>query len=877
MIFSCQSKHRTATRTSRYHSALIRVASILAFTIFLSACSRHRDPQAVYDHARKTFYAGDMQAAEKEAEAGYNEFHNVSSDWAWTFLLLRGSALHRQNLDDEILRILAAEKTPGPSGELAVKKLGLEGRVFMSLHNVKEAEKAFVEAEGICSTASYSTCADVAGYHGALEMNRGRYSQAQVFFARVLPTARASADEFWIASSMLDLSWAANEQTHFDEAVDWSAAARTIAVQRSFPGLAQAALGDMGWAYYKLGEAEKAEGMLLEAEQQAKKLSDTSDQLKWLLDLGYVYSDSGDLSAAEQSYRQSLDLATKVKTRGDIINALQALAFVSEQTGKLDDANRYADEALSMARADGNKRDETYPRLVQGRVAARQHDPATAEAAFHEVAESNDSPVFLKWEAERSLAHLYEDENQPDVAAREYRTALSTFESARSELQHESSRLPFLTNASGIYDDYIHFLVASGKTQEGLQAAEYDRGRTLAEGLGLLQPGTSFKPDALNAQAIAGRAGGTILFYWLGDRQSYLWAITPRKTELFTLPPKSQIDPFVQRYRKALAEQQEFLPTADADGRSLYRTLVAPAQALLPKNARVVIIPDGSLNTLNFETLLVAGLSPDSPPHYWIEDVTIADASSLRLLAAARNSSGLPQRLKPPSRGLPSGTAGRRALPGFIHGTLPERGSLLLLGNAVAPNADYPELRKAAAEMESIEKHFAPTQQQIFTREQATPVAYLGHKPQQFSYIHFVAHGTASRTSPLDSAIVLSRASAEDDSFKLYARDIIHSPLRADLVTISTCYGAGARAYSGEGLVGLSWAFLRAGAHNVIGALWEVSDVSTPQLMDELYGGLMKGRTPDAALRDAKLSLLHSGNAFRKPFYWAPFQLYTGS
>ena len=77
-------------------------------------------------------------------------------------------------------------------------------------------------------------------------------------------------------------------------------------------------------------------------------------------------------------------------------------------------------------------------------------------------------------------------------------------------------------------------------------------------------------------------------------------------------------------------------------------------------------------------------------------------------------------------------------------------------------------------------------------------------------------------------------------------------------------------------MVGLSWAFLRAGAHNVIGALWEVSDASTPQLMDELYNQLNKGKSPDVALRAAKLSLLNSNSAFRQPFYWAPFQLYTG-
>jgi CHAT domain-containing protein len=152
----------------------------------------------------------------------------------------------------------------------------------------------------------------------------------------------------------------------------------------------------------------------------------------------------------------------------------------------------------------------------------------------------------------------------------------------------------------------------------------------------------------------------------------------------------------------------------------------------------------------------------------------------------------------------------------------------------------------------------------------------LNSKPQRFSFIHFVAHGTASRSSPLDSAIILSRDGQNPDSFKLYARDIIQHPLRADLVTISACYGAGERAYTGEGLVGLSWAFLRAGAHNVIAALWEATDVSTEQLMTRFYDELNKGASPAVALRNAKLGLLRE-TAYRKPFYWAPFQLYTGS
>ena len=121
-----------------------------------------------------------------------------------------------------------------------------------------------------------------------------------------------------------------------------------------------------------------------------------------------------------------------------------------------------------------------------------------------------------------------------------------------------------------------------------------------------------------------------------------------------------------------------------------------------------------------------------------------------------------------------------------------------------------------------------------------------------------------------------SKGDTEDNSFKLYARDIIQHPLHAELVTISACYGAGERAYSGEGLVGLSWAFLRTGAHHVVAALWEATDSSTEQLMDTFYDELDKGADEGSALRTAKLRLLH-GSAFHNPFYWAPFQLYVGS
>jgi CHAT domain-containing protein len=790
----------------------------------------------------KTLRTGDLAAAASEAEKDYNHLRTKGPEWAWKFTILRARIQYRQGMNDEVLHVLASEPDAPPSGDLTVQKLKWEGLAYVSLHQFPEAEQKLGQAERMCATSAYPDCIKVVDAQGRLEMERGHYAEAQGLFSRVLTSARASGDLSWEANVLLDMSWAAEHQAHFDEALDWADAARQISLARNFGSVAQTALGNMGWAYYKLGDSEKAKEMFAEAGEQAEKLRDQTDQIRWLTGTGYTFMDARDFKAAEQSYLQSLKLAQQINSREEIVNSLIALAFVSEQTSKLEEAKRFADEALSMARANGSHRDELYLRLVQGQVAAQQHDVAAAENALREVSQAEDSPVFLKWEAERSLARLYEDETQPDSAEREYRAALSTFEAARSELQHEDSRLPFLTNASRIYDDYIHFLITRGKTNQALQVADYSRARTLTEGLGLLPKTSSFAPDPLNAQQAAKRAGGAILFYWLGEKQSYLWAITPQKTSLFPLPSKSEIDTAVQRYRKALVGPQDVLETANADGIALYRMLIAPAQSLLTKDATVFIIPDGSLNNLNFETLLV----PEPKLHYWIEDATIADANSLRLLAASH------------------------------HASSKTTAKLLLIGDAVAPNPEYGELPKAEIEIENIEKHFLPACREVLTRAQATAPAYLTGSPEQFAYIHFVAHGTASRLSPLDSAVILSKASVQEDSFKLYARDIIRHPLHAQLVTISTCYGAGARAYTGEGLVGLSWAFLFAGAHNVIGALWEVSDASTPRLMDQLYAELKKGQSSQAALRSAKLSLLHS-NDFRRPFYWAPFQLYTGT
>lgn len=832
----------------------IQLALVVLAVSCLSACHRRHDPQVAFDLAVQTLRHGDISAAWNQSEEGYKEFRDVSPEWAWKFTILRARARYWHGLNHDVLSILDSQPHPPPGGELLVQKERLEAVVYASLHKFLESEQKIRQAENLCSI-EYPACGGLSSTKGKLEMERGHYREASPLFGRALASALRSGDRFAEANELLNLSWSAEEQTHYDEALDWADAARRIAISQDFADLAQTSLGNMGWAYYKLGDPEKAEGMFSEAKNEARKLGDMTSEIGWLTNTGYVYMDEDKIGSADQAFRQSLELAQKINSREDILDSIVALAVVSEKTAKLDDAQRYAEQALAMVRADGNGRDKVYALQVEGRVAADTHDAAAAEGDFHEVAKSPDTPVFLKWEAERSLARLYEDEKKPTRAAAEYRAALNTFEAARCDLhQRVDSRLPFLSNAARIYEDYIHFLVDQGKTNDALRVADYSRARTLAEGLGRPCKPT-FAPDPLNATEIARRAGGTILFYALGSQHSYLWAITPNQVQMFPLAAnESEIDSAVQSYRKKLEGPAAILDASN-DGSVLYKLLVEPAQDLLKQEARakktnILIIPDGGLNSLNFETLL------PQPQHYWIEDVTISNAASLRLLPAVRT--------RPENLG----------------------GKLLLIGDPKAPAAgsddQYPELPNAPLQMENIKKYFPPERETVVAREQASPAVYLKGSPEQFSYIHFVAHGTASRTSPLDSAIILSRdpassaSASQDDSFKLYARDIIGGqPLHAELVTISACYSTGKRTYSGEGLVGLSWAFLRAGAHNVIGALWDVSDASTPQIMDALYGELKKGQTPSAALRTAKLSALHRSE-FRRPFYWAPFQLYSG-
>jgi CHAT domain-containing protein len=683
-------------------------------------------------------------------------------------------------------------------------------------------------------------CSHVLDAHATVEAEQGNNDQAYRFYLDELAVARRFQNHFDEASALMNLAGTCLPEERYDEAIDLLNGSNEIARSLNAEDILLMNDGNLGWAYYSLGDRERAFSLFQNAERRAAALGDTDAAIRWLTTTGYVLQDSGDWARASSSYRLALDLATQIDNTDGIVNSLESLAHISIPLGQLDAADAYLRQLDPLVTASGNRLDALDVILARGRIAAARRQDQQAEALFREVESDPASQITMRIGAEHELARLFEAEGRIDDALKMYAAALATFESAREQIRNEDSKLPYFTNATPIYDDYIRLLISQGKAEAALAAADQSRARTLAQGLGLHPGRPAPRAAAFHPGAIAARANATLLFYWLGERQSWLWAVTPRKTKVFPLPPAAEVARRVERYRESLQGPEDPLAPANPDGLALYRTLITPAQDSLQPGGDVDVLCDGVLSELNFETLPV----PQPSPHYWIEDANIVSAPSLLLLASAK-----------------SGESAAH--------------NLLLIGNAVAPGPDYPALANAGLELRQIRRHFSPQQETVIEGQQANPRSYEQSAPQQFAYIDFVAHGVASSTDPLDSAIILSRMPGGEDSFRLHARDIMQHPIHARLVTIAACYGGGTRVYAGEGLVGLSWAFLYAGAHNVIGALWEVSDASTPQLMDAVYQGIEDGLTPREALRRAKLSLLHG--SFRRPFYWAPFQLYTGS
>jgi CHAT domain-containing protein len=478
-----------------------------------------------------------------------------------------------------------------------------------------------------------------------------------------------------------------------------------------------------------------------------------------------------------------------------------------------------------------NEQSKAYASLNAANIAAGRKRFEEAAGFYNATLKSKVSDKSVFWNSYAGLARVTAASGNERLARTCYEKAISTVDFDGTQWSRDEYEFTFRSSLIRFYRDYVEFLMQHHDAEHALDVVESSRAHLLSR----TSPGRKFPRRLTSAELrlAAKRSGTVFLSYWLAPAQSYVWVVTPEGIQHFALGPSAAIEPLVPD-QQTIANW-DLYRKENPDAKRLFDIVLGPVAKWIPPHARVIVVPDGALHYLNFETLPVHS----EKPNYWIEDATVAVAPSLAIAATASPGQDLSYK------------------------------SALIMGDPV--NSGLPN---AATEIIKVASYFAPESTKKFQQGDATPAAYRNAHPESYSVIHFSAHGEANAQSPLDSAILLSPG--QDRAYKLYARDVIDSPLNANLVTISACHSAGARVYSGEGLVGFAWAFMRAGAHYVVAGLWDITDSSTPAVMDEFYGAIRAGKSPPDALRAAKLSMLHSETNFRKPYYWGPFQIYIG-
>jgi CHAT domain-containing protein len=809
----------------------------------LGGCDSVRNAQVANDRILAEIKHGDLILALDDVNRASQKYGKLSQEWDWRFRILRAQVLVSRSEPKEALALLMSDFPPSlMATDIAVRRLIFEATAYRYLQQSKEAEQKLAEAEQLANSLHSKYLCHVIVAKASLLFYQEQYAAAEENELRAIALARQYGLPEQEANAQAGRAIISGRQDHLDEAVERNQQALALARSQQMGALEATVLGNLGWAYFELGDFENALQFYLQGAEGSRRRGLNGNYAFWYGEVANSYFALHRYAEAEESARRSLEQAKSVGDVETIRASLNSLAEVSLRTGKLDDAAKYNQEALQIEQKELDNFGIRESTLVSARIATGKRHFVEAENLLRQLGQDPNLEAANRWQLHARLAELYDAEDKPSLADQQYRKSIDSIKAARDSIDRDDSRLTYLSSGIEFYDDYVSFLVRRKRPNDALHVAELSRARMLLEGLSV-DPKASARPiPEPQPQQIAKRFQSTLLFYWVGDTNSYLWAITPLKTECFLLPKAAELEPLIRSYSKAVRELRDPQDAGSKKGQQLYSLLIAPAKNLLPKDGRIILLPDPSLSALNFEALIV----PGPAPHFWIDDVTLTNASSLTLLSASA--------VRLPSR---------------------DR-SLLLVGNT-EPVETFPALAKAPEEMQRVESYFPAAKRAVLEGKQATPQAFLLSHPERFAYLHFVTHGTASITRPLDSAVILSKSG---DTYKLYARDIIQHRLSAELVTISACEGAAGRAYSGEGLVGLSWAFLRAGAHNVVGALWEVNDSAAPQIMDAFYSEMNKGKDPASALRAAKLALLHNHDpdiVFRKPFYWAPFQLYAGS
>lgn len=811
--------------------------SVLLF--FLCGCQRPpvETPESSYEQAVELLRRGDLGGAGQRVDSALRAHRGkLPGDLEQRFRLLKAEVLLTGGEHKEARPLLdVASGRQGGFEKIEARRLYLTAVAERLAGRYDESLKRAGEAGAMAAQAKETELVLQLKILAGLNLvSKHQFAAGEEMLQQAEREARQQFPG-QVAEALRALSLSRIRQRRFDEALPYAERSAAVSGQLGQRLKESRALGNIAICYAYLGEFN----MAAEYQQRADRLfEENGDKLSLLRGYGTegnIHIESGAAATAVAPYRRAYDLATALGLEDEAALWAGNLSLALIEAGNWDEADRWNRRCLELRARLGRQSALVYAQVNSARIEAGRGRSREAELEYRRILEE-EQPVEIRWLVYAGLAQVLAAKQETREAEHYFRESLALIEKAQSELLQQELRITYLARLIEFYQAYVDFLVRQGKAEEALRVADSSRARVLEERLG---HGLAAAPSKNHDyRHISRRTGARLLSYWLAPRRSFVWLVDAASVRLFELPDSSELSRMINNYRRIVEEGLHDpirlrLPEAE----KLATTLLGPVKDLIPPGARVIVVPDGALHHLNLETLPVGG----DQAHYWLEDVRLAVSPSLACLNA------------------------RSALPGG------RPGSALLIGDSMETDKRFPRLQYAAEEMELIQRRFSAGAVEILKGEKASPQTVLSAPIQRYSIIHFSTHAEANIRSPLDSAIILS---PEGQRYKLYARDLLNKRLNADLVTVSACSSAGVRAYAGEGLIGFSWVFLQAGARAVIAGLWDVNDRSTALLMDSLYAGLAAKKRPAEALHDAKVTMYREHSAYRRPYYWGPFQTY---
>jgi CHAT domain-containing protein/tetratricopeptide (TPR) repeat protein len=324
------------------------------------------------------------------------------------------------------------------------------------------------------------------------------------------------------------------------------------------------------------------------------------------------------------------------------------------------------------------------------------------------------------------------------------------------------------------------------------------------------------------------RADAAAVEFVVTEKTIVAFVVRSTGVSAVSLPGASaEIVELARRFAKKVATRD---PVYAADAEALYVRLFAPLRSALAGVNNLVVIADDALWLIPFEALRP---SPDSmlADHYAIE---------YRLSLTSRRA---PQDMPPADASI-----------------------LLLAGPS---SASHPPLPDATRETRQIAELYGSSRADVYEEAEARESS-LKKDASRYGIIHFATHGFGDGPEPMFSSLLLAASAVDRDDGLLEAREIAQLSLSARVVVLAACDTAG-EVVPGEGMIGLSWAFLAAGAEKVVVTRWKAESRATARLMVEFHRRLARGDSGVGAALRAARDKLRAQPRYRHPFYWAPF------